>query len=285
MQIQIIQVPYDSGHRSARMGRGPECLLHGGLDAALRARGYAVRVDCVEADGAFPAEIHTAFELHRRLAGIVRSAAADAWFPLVLAGNCNSALGTVSGLGPAPVGVIWFDAHGDFNTPETTTSGFLDGMALTTLTGRCWSALSSSIPGFAPISDPNVLHLGGRDFEPAERELLGRSAVTVLGVERFRHGAVRPTLEPALTALQARVERVYLHIDMDVLDPDEATANQFASPGGLSLAQLEDAIRTIGERFVIGAAALTAYDPSYDPAGRMVGVGVRLAEVISTYAT
>jgi arginase len=82
-------------------------------------------------------------------------------FPLVLGGNCGVALGVVAGLG-GDARVVWADAHGDFNTPETTLGGFLDGMGLATLTGGCWTAITATIPGFAAVPDDHVWLLGAR---------------------------------------------------------------------------------------------------------------------------
>ena len=92
----------------------------------------------VHSAAAFQAENETAFELMGAIAAEVARATADGELPIVLAGNCTSSVGTVAGLGSARVGVVWFDSHGDFNTPETTTTGFLDGMAVAILTGHCW---------------------------------------------------------------------------------------------------------------------------------------------------
>lgn len=90
------------------------------------------------------AEIGTARDLDRQLAVSVAATVARGVFPLTLAGNCISSVGTLGGLGAGPTGVLWFDAHGDFNTPESTVGGFLDGMALATVTGRCWTGLAAT---------------------------------------------------------------------------------------------------------------------------------------------
>src|SRR5207253_2124442 len=76
-----------------------------------------------------------------------------------------------AGLG-ADVGVAWLDAHGDFHTPETTTSGFVDGMALAVAAGQCWRALAAAVPGFEPVLAGRVVHVGGRDFDPGKRDRL-----------------------------------------------------------------------------------------------------------------
>ena len=86
-------------------------------------------------------------------------------------------VGTLGGLGTGPTGVRWFDAHGDFNTPESTLGGFLDGMALAIATGRCWIGLAATVPGFTPVAEENVVLVGARDLDPAEGELLRASRV------------------------------------------------------------------------------------------------------------
>ena len=236
----------------------------------------------------FPTEIGTSFALHRALADTVRDVVAVERFPLILAGNCGSALGTVSGLRSAtphdssPVGVIWLDAHADFNTPDTTTSGFLDGTALATLTGQCWHALTSTIPGFRPVSDAHVVLVGARDIDPAEELRLARSHVIRVEAARLRvEGAGSAgALHDALTELARRnVARMYLHIDLDVHDPADVQANQYAAPGGLAPSTVRDLVTVVAGRFEIVAAAMTAYDPTCDE--RMLGVGLDLISRIA----
>lgn len=260
------------------MGKGPGHLLEHGLDDRLRAEGHDVSVQYIEAESAFPLEVGTSYELYRSLADCVRVACEAGRFPLVLAGNCGSVMGTIAGAGPARLGVIWFDAHGDFNTPDTTASGFLDGMSLATATSRCWSALAATIPGFSPIPDANVIHVGVRDLDPAEKVLLDNSAITVLDAEQIKRTGVSYALEPALAALRGRIDRVYLHLDLDVLDPEAATANQYAVPGGLMVNQVEEAIGLVARHFPICASAITAYDPAFDPGNRMPSAAIRFAQ-------
>jgi len=128
MDIQLFLVPYDTARRGWRSGAGPEHLLNAGLTNHLHSQGHFVAdIQVIEDDPTQPpTEIRTAFELARRLASAVREARAGGRFPLVLSGNCNSAVGTLSGLTPARRAIFWFDAHGDCNTPDTTTTGFLD---------------------------------------------------------------------------------------------------------------------------------------------------------------
>lgn len=275
---RLIAVPYDSGVRGWRMGAGPDRLLAAGLEARLRAAGHAVATDYVELPaGAATAEIAATFTLAAQLADRVRAARAEGALPIVLAGNCASAVGTLSGLDDAGPAIVWLDAHADLNTPETTRSGFLDGMALAIATGRCWGAMAAAVPGFRPLPDANVCLVGTRDLDPAEADLLGASGIRVV----HPHYAFLE-LTPALDAISGRAQTAYLHIDLDVLDPEEGRVNQFATPGGFLLGQVMAVIRSIRQRFQIGAVALTAYDPACDPEGRICAASeVILREVLA----
>jgi arginase len=276
MNVHILVVPYDSALRSVRMGAGPERLLDSGLDAKLRAAGHEVHVERIEADpDSLPAEIRTAFELNQALAGRVRSITEEGGIPVVLAGNCNTAVGSLAGLSAYDPGVLWFDAHGDFNTPETTVGGFLDGMALAIATGRCWRQLAAAVPGFRPVADEHVLMLGTRDLDPLERDLLAHSGITVADPQR-----VRTELDEDLGTLRQRTGDLYVHIDLDVLDPGEARANALAPPDGLTVEELDSVLQRIGGRFRIRAVAFTAYDPSCDPSGRICSAAARLLHTL-----
>src|SRR5262249_40881070 len=157
--------------------------------------------EVIETADPFPREVGTTFDLVRRLADRVRVAVAGGRLPLVLAGNCFSAVGTLAGLGGGGAGVVWFDCHGDFNTPATTPSGFLDGMALATVVGQCWTALTSGVPGFRSSPGRRVLHLGGRDFDPGERERMEAVGVTLLAPGALQGPGAATAILAAVAAL------------------------------------------------------------------------------------
>jgi arginase len=278
MRLTLFEVPYDSGHFGKRMGRGPQRLVERGLAAALERRGHQVEVVAVRLSEAFMTEAGAAAEIQRRLSGLVAAARAAGRFPLILSGNCNTAVGTLAGIELAAAasgaaesevskssetGVLWLDAHGDLNTPETSLSGFFDGTALSIVTGAAWRALAGTVPGFRPVDERNVVLAGARDLDPAEAHRLERSAIAHLRPAACRDGSA--ALASALDALAARVSRIYLHVDLDVLDPSVARINQFAAPGGLTVEEVARLVAAAGRRFEIAAAALTAYDPDCDP--------------------
>jgi arginase len=253
------------------MGAGPERLLDAGLQRALTDQGHRVHASIAELPaGSWQSEIQTSFELMRMLAVGVANARAAGRLPVVLAGNCNTAVGTIGGLG-GDVGVAWFDAHGDLNTPETTTTGFLDGTALAVITGKCFTRLAASVPGFAPVSENRVCLIGARDLDSAEAVILADSPI-----ERVAAADVRTRLPRALALVGEHVERMYVHIDLDVLDSAVASANTYAVPGGLTVEDVEAALTMIAADFGIAAVTLSAYDPAADTDGRAAAAAIRL---------
>jgi arginase len=275
MDVQLILVPYDSAQHRWRMGLGPERLIDAGLESHLAAQGHRVAKFVATLDPPH-AEIRTAFELMGIVAGQVRQALAQGRFPLVLSGNCNTAPGTLAGLTPASRGIFWFDAHGDCNTPETTLTGYLDGMGCAVALGWCWRGLAAALPGFHAVQAEHALLLGVRDLDPPEADLIAASALTALAPADLR----RARLGAELARLKPQVGAAYLHCDLDVFDPSEGRANNLPVPGGLSAAEVEGLIREIGQAVPVKAAAVTAYAPEYDADGRVARAAFRLVDAI-----
>ncbi|HEV2093013.1 MAG TPA: arginase family protein [Rubrobacter sp.] len=283
--VRVIVVPYDSGHRGIRMGAGPEHLVNGGLGEVLRTRGRSPSFATVCPGGDPPAEVAIAFELDGLVSGQVSGALAEDEFPLVLSGNCNTSVGTIAGAGSEGLGVVWFNAHADFNTPETTTSGFTDGMGLAVAVGRCWKSMAAGVPGFSPVAEQDVVLAGVRDVQPAEEERLAASKVTVVGADPVRREGPR-ALTKALDGLKARVGRVYVHLDLDVLDAEEVgRANEFAPEGGLGAEELLAALGMVSGRFDVAAVGIASYDPTFDADGRVLGAALACVEALTAAST
>jgi arginase len=269
MKISIIQIPYDSGQFNQRMGSGPLHLTNQGIVNWLKSSGHDVQLIEVRLPEEFIFEIGAVKYVHGQVKRIVKENLEQDCFPLILAGNCNyAALGTTSALG-SKAGVIWFDAHGDFNTPETSPSGFFDGMALSVLTGNSWHAIRKSMEGFKYIPEEQVFLIGARDFDAEEEVLLKKSKITRINAKDIRKksdGKISTLFQP----LANKMEQVYLHIDLDVLDNSEFKANQFAAPNGLKLNEFLDIIVAIKTTFKITAASFTTYDPCFDKPKRLI---------------
>ncbi len=266
------------------MGSGPEHFISNGLAEVLQTGGHEVWVETIESNAGFQAEVKTQFELYRLLAGRVAKARRNGKFPLVLSGNCSATLGAIAGAETKRLGVIWFDAHGDFNTPETTSSGFLDGMGLAIAAGLCWKRLALSIPNFSPIRGANILHVGGRDFDLDERALFEQVGATVVDAAAIKQASVRDVLTPVMSKFRLDVEEAHLHIDLDVLNPKEAPANEYVTEeGGLSVKQIVEAVGIIKENLKITSATIAAFDPKYDSQGRTLQAGLKLiGEILSS---
>ena len=280
-ELRLLASPYHDGLESVDRGRGPTRLLEAAhASGALTALQVPVSVETVgPVDPASP-EAARVFVLSRRLAERVRSAVTDGAFPIVLAGDCNSCLGTVAGCGTEGLGVVWFDAHADFDSPEDSRSGSLDGMGLAMLTGRGWQALRETVPGLAAIAEDRVVLAAVRDLEPAQWERLRSSRIRTIEGGNFSEADFRVALE----ALHECAGRVYLHIDLDSLDPSEGSANQYSAPGGLSQAQLLAGVVDVFDRFDVVAASITAYNPDTDPDGRMATTATRLLATVAELA-
>jgi arginase len=265
------------------MGAGPEHLLDNGLAEALRSEGRVLSVTTVRHEREPVAEVATAFELNGLVSGQVRRALAEDEFPLVLSGNCNTAaVGTLSGAGPGDLGVVWFDAHGEFNTPETTTTGFIDGMGLAIVVGHCWKAMARGVPGYFALPEENVVMAGVREVDPAEQGRLDASGITVGGVDIIEKQGLRRALATALDNLKTRVGRVYVHVDLDVLDAGKVgKANEFAVKGGPDAEELQAALGMVRERFEVAAAGIASFDPAFDADGRILRVAIASARVLT----
>ncbi len=242
--MKVFTLPYDCGQRGLRMGAGPLHLV----------QVLGVEAEEIEPASPYPQEVKTSFELYRALSWRLRGIDD---FPVILSGHCGAAIGALAGLDADAL--LWFDAHGDYNTPETTDSGFLDGMCLAVATGRCWTSLAATIPSFTPLDPRQVVHVGARDFSPGEREALVRDGV--------RMGA-------AFDGLSAT--RMLIHVDLDVIDARHGRANQYACAGGLSPDEVLDVIAEARARFEVAGLVLASYDPSCDGDGRIADAAVRI---------
>ena len=277
MKIKIIQVPYDCGYKDIRQGLAPDHFLKNNLVQMLEDDGHQATVTRIDAKSKFTMEIGTAFELNRLLRQEVKSAVTTGRFPLVLAGNCNSCLGNIAGINSDRLGVVWFDAHGEFNTPETTLSGFLDGMPLAMATGRCWKAVAKTIPGFKPVKESNVILVGARDLDDEEQLQLEQSDINLIRSEGLDSSAILKSIEAALFSLRDRVSGIYLHIDMDAFEISEGAANHYGATGGLSVELIEDAIAMVKKHFIIKSATIASFDPAGDTKGKFLEAGLRCA--------
>jgi arginase len=169
--------------------------------------------------------------------------------------------------GVRPV-LLWLDAHGDFNTHETTISGFVGGMPLAMLTGRGRQDLLQAV-GFEPMPDRDVVLCDARNLDPREQELLAAS-----GVRRVS------SLDDALAALPAD-RPVYVHVDVDVVNGAELSKTLYPEPGGPSKADVSRALARLRETREVVAVSMTAWSPAIDADGQAAEYCLGLLETLA----
>lgn len=195
--------------------------------------------------------------LHRALAAEVRAALAAGERPVSIAGDCCATLGVLAGLqgaGQEPA-LIWLDAHGDFNTPETTPSGFLGGMPLAMAVGLGDQTLVEGA-GLRPWPAEKVVLSDARDLDPGERDNVARSAI--------RHV---PDIETLIQPGALPDDPLYVHFDADIIDPAEAAAMSYPAPGGPSSETVRVVLRALNATDRLAAISVTLWTPELDPEG------------------
>jgi arginase len=283
-RVCLIQVPYHAGDDRHSSSAGPRRLVEAGAIARLRSRGLAVDLECVDRGAPFRDTASSAATVNKKLAAVVAAAHKSGALPLILAGSCNSAQGVLAGFDHARCGAIWIDAHADFNTPESGTSGFFPGMSLAIVTGHCYRTYWSQIGGGTPLREEAIVIFGVRDLSPeAERERLERSAIDVIP---WHDGKPVREVDAALDRLADRVDDVYLHIDFDGFAPEVAPGIvDEPAPGGLSREDAEAIIRGAGKRFRIQAATLATFTPDRDRDDKTLRLALRLIDLVGDYAS
>ena len=251
MRVALIYATWPVTPYGATWYKLADALRQAGLRAALEDAGHEVEEHVLVAQGPAATELRGAFELARDIARHCREAHAGGALPVVVCGSCAvAAVGGMAGFDAGTASILWMDAHADLNTPDTSGSGMLDGMALAIALGKCWKPLGSELAGLHPMARSDVYLFGARDIDPGERALIDSERIAIL------HKAAD------VPAHLASAERVYIHLDMDVHDALQVRANGFAVPGGPRI----DEIRAALTRVAAPPSAVTLSVTGLDPA-------------------
>lgn len=282
--IDLLVVPYDSAQREVRMGAGPLALIAAGLLDRLEEEGFTAVVSHLEPTDSFHAEVTTAFDLQGLVRKAVAMAVGNGRLPIVLAGNCNTGvIGCLAAHDADDVGLFWFDAHSDAETPETSTSGFFDGMGFAVALGECWKPKLEEL-GWCGLNGTRAALVGAREISPAAQSTLDRHGVAIVSPEKARSKAAEEALADAVSQVRAAgVGRVHVHVDLDVLDPDlVGPANSYALPKGLTVEQLLNQLRLILRKFPLASASVASYDPSFDNRGDVCAAAFQVITLLAT---
>jgi len=283
MDITLICVPYELDMARLGYARGPQAFLDAGLVERLRERGHRVG-DPIWVELPRGERTRDTVTNLGRIAVRTSEAVRDALarpdsFALVLEGDCSHAAGVIGGLARAagPAGVAWFDAHADLNTMETSESGYIGGMAYAVALGwefDDWRLAAGLEPA---VRAEAAALLGTSDLDEAEIEALQRHPFLHTTAEELETPGSAERLETALRSRADAAQAWYLHLDLDVADPEEVPGALSPAPHWPSRKALFDALGATARSLPVRAAAIATYNPTGDPAGRGAQFGVDVA--------
>ncbi len=287
MLVRLIGVPMDLGADRRGVDMGPSAIRYAGLAGAIERVGHGctdagdlpvARPETVDSDlpsggrAKYLAEIR---ELCLDLEATVAEALSEETFPLVLGGDHSIAVGTASGSARgADVGVVWFDAHGDYNTPETTPSGNVHGMSLAALLGV--GSFADADWADSGIEPGDVAVVGTRSLDDAEADALRESDVAVYTMSDIDHRGVSAVVADALDRACSGTEELHVSLDMDWLDPAEAPGVGTPVRGGVTYREAHTAMEMVAER-QLRSLELVEVNPILDDHNATAELAVELA--------
>ncbi len=290
MDIDLIGVPLDFGAGRRGVDMGPSAIRYADLQPALEALGHhvtdlgnivvPVRESCPPGDPTLK-YLEPIVEVQARLADRVSESMERGHVPLVLGGDHSLAAGSVMGaLRHRRLGLIWLDAHGDFNTDQTSLSGNIHGMPLAALCGRGADALVTlgGREALGPKVRPeNVAVVGVRDLDADERLLMRASGVHVFSMEAVDRLGISEVMRRATEAAGAGTDGIWLSLDVDVIDPTFAPGVGTPVPGGLTFREAHLAVELVAETGRLAGMDVVEVNPILDRENMTGKLAVQLA--------
>lgn len=285
--ISIIGVPMDFGQLLRGVDMGPAAVRYTGLISRLRALGHDVvdtgdiripiRDD--ESTGAGLKEDKYLEEITQICTSIYhtgRSVVKQGRFPLFIGGDHSIAVGTVASVtNDEPTGLIWIDAHGDFNTPQTSPSGNIHGMPLAALIGEGFNDLVNVGKPGPKILPENVVMIGQRDLDPSEKQRIKSSGITVFTMREIDEQGISSVASKALMRFM-HLKRIHLTLDMDALDPVEAPGVGTPVPGGITYREAHLLMEILADSGKLTSMDLVEINPILDVANKTAELAVEL---------
>jgi arginase len=280
--IRIIGINMDLGQSRRGVDVGPSAIRYADLSARLGRLGYGIsdagniHVPVKEslAGGEVVSAIH---HTCRAVYDAGRTAIEEGCIPIFLGGDHSIAIGSVGGVTHAsPCGVIWIDAHGDYNTSETSTSGNIHGMPLAVLTGTGDPMLIDIGRPGAAVKPEDVVLIGLRDLDPVERGLLRNSGITIFTMRDIDENGINEIAHKALTSLKHH-NRIHVSLDMDGLDPMVAPGVGTPVPGGLTYREAQLLMETFADSGRISSLDIVEINPIIDTGNQTAKIAVDLA--------
>ncbi|MGD6805179.1 arginase [Rossellomorea vietnamensis] len=285
--ISIIGVPMDLGQMRRGVDMGPSAIRYAGVAERLERLGHTIN-DLGNIEIAQPERVHTSdstlrnltavAEGNQKLADSVDKVIENKDFPLVFGGDHSIAIGTLAGVSKhyENLGVIWYDAHGDLNTSDTSPSGNIHGMPLAVSLGIGDESLTG-IGGYTPKVKPeNIVIIGARSLDEGERELIKERGIKVFTMHEVDRMGMTKVMEEAINYLKDKTDGVHLSLDLDGLDPSDAPGVGTPVMGGISYRESHLAMEMLAESNLVTSAEFVEVNPILDDKNRTASVAVAL---------
>jgi arginase len=284
--VEVLGAPIDLGADRRGVDMGPSAIRYAGLVPGIESIGHEL-VDLGNLPILLAGDETAGSESAKYLPQIVESArsiAADVagvvtrgHFPLVLGGDHSVGLGSVSGSSRGrEIGLIWMDAHGDFNTPETTPSGNVHGMVLAALAGYGEPSMVD-INAMSPVAAPrHIALLGVRELDPGERGLLKTAGIAVYTMSQIDHRGIAAVMTDAVAIASTAAAGFHLSLDLDVVDPIAAPGVGTPVPGGLSYREAQLAMEMAGASGRVTSMDVVEVNPILDDHNQTARLAVDL---------
>jgi arginase len=287
-KLSIIGVPMDLGQTRRGVDMGPSAIRYAGVIERIENIGYSVE-DKGNIEIALAERVHSdentnlknlkaVADASERLAQTVSDVITNKRFPLVLGGDHSIAIGTLAGVSRhyKNLGVIWYDAHGDLNTADTSPSGNIHGMPLAASIGIGDDALTR-IGGYTPKVKPeNIVIIGARSLDEGEKELIKEKGIKVYTMHEIDRMGMTKVMEETILYLCDKTDGVHLSLDLDGLDPHDAPGVGTPVIGGISYRESHLAMEMLAESQLITSAEFVEVNPILDERNKTATVAVAL---------
>ncbi|MFF2482875.1 arginase [Paenibacillus sp. NPDC058071] len=298
INVTIVHAPFGAGAGHPGSEAGPAGLARLDVSGRLRSAGCSI-ADIKEADlpgpgrvmptpeaasysFAVPAMKHAAevFDAGRIIAPLVRRAADAGTFPLTIGGDHSIAIGTVAGLAAEgrEMGVIWFDAHADLNTEDSSLTGNMHGIPLATALGLTRLQAGAISAGAGEISPMRTVLIGVREIDPAEAETIRKLGIRCFGMSDIRRLGMKAVAEQALAIAGNGANAIHLSFDIDSIDPAEAPGTGTPVAGGVSSREAKEALALFGRSSKLASADFVELNPRLDQQWRTAKLMAELIE-------
>ncbi|MBB5174229.1 arginase [Texcoconibacillus texcoconensis] len=287
-RISVIGVPMDLGQNRRGVDMGPSAMRYAGVIERLIALGFDVvdrgdieigrpsKLDVIE-EGNLK-DLKVVVKANQSLYEKVRSVGEQGDFPLVLGGDHSIAIGTLAAVAKERenLGVIWFDAHGDLNTGETSPSGNIHGMPLAVSLGLGHQSLAE-LGGYAPkIKPENIVIIGARSLDAGEKQLIREKGMNVYTMHEIDRLGMTQVMNEAIAYLSCGTDGVHLSVDLDALDPQDAPGVGTAVLGGTSYRETHLAMEMLAEQNMVTSAEFVEVNPILDVRNQTAVAAVEL---------